>query len=558
MNGELGNGINNGNAPSQPYSSTIPVQVTNLTSNTVEIHAGSGASCARLVDGTMRCWGMGTLGTLGDGKSRSLSIPTQTIGLPAAVDQFDMERLHVCAHLIDNRHYCWGDDFYGQTGNGRTRFNANPVIVNNITPAKWTFMLYLVGDNDLSASLNQISRILEKWEREATNKSVLNIAVFYDGQGDNDSYIWSTRNAGSERWHLNEEKTSLGDPQNLSSFIQWARNNFPAEHYYLSIANHGRATTGIGWDSQSGTDQVNALTPKEIREALYKATLQGTQKIDILHFDACLMALFEMAYEVKDVAEYMIASQNLTAAFYPYDEYADLVSNNPQIAAAELANGIAQTYFNHKYLVANQQPRTISVLDLQQIDPVMAALDTFANNLKNTDKSQVDAVRHHVQVFDASPDFNQNPPSYYTLTPDDEYVDLRNLAELLSDVPGSSELQQLLEEGTGFIQYNEVVTGIDKLVSGKEWDLTDSNGISIFFPRNVNVWDYPDYIQETNSIFTFAHNSQWVDFLRTYLGQVIPPKDELDDPGIPPCSNQRNLSQHIVMVISRASGAPSM
>ncbi|MCB0083765.1 MAG: hypothetical protein KDE47_22655, partial [Caldilineaceae bacterium] len=530
--GQLGDGIND-TSNGGSHIRDVPIQVTNLTSNTVDIRVGSHASCATLVDGSMRCWGQGALGTLGDGRSATSLIPTPVTGLPDRVVQFDLERSHVCAYLANLSLYCWGSDLYGQIGNGQVGFSSRPVNVQNITPAKWTYMLYLVGDNDLSEALNQVSRILDKWEKEAGNRSALNIAVFFDGQGDNDSYIWSTRNVGSERWHLNEEKTSLGDPQNLASFIKWARNNYPAEHYYLSIANHGRATTGIGWDSQSGADHLNALTPAEIHEALYEATLQGTQKIDILHFDACLMALLEMAYEVKDVAKYMIASQNLTAAFYPYDEYAKLVAANPQITATELAVGIAERYFNHKYLLVNQQPRTISVLDLQQIEPVITALDTFAGGL-SVNKELVKSVREQVQVFDSSPDFNQKPPTYYTLTPDDEYVDLRDLAMRLPNISGAVALQQLLEEGRGFVLYSEAVTGIDKLVSGKEWQLDGSNGVSIFFPRSENVWDYPEYISEMEPIFTFNAVSQWDDFLRAYFNQAVPSQDDLKDPGIPP------------------------
>lgn len=180
------------------------------------------------------------------------------------------------------------------------------------------------------------------------------------------------------KWRIEEGDSRTSDAATLSQFIEWAHASFPAEHYYLSIASlrprhqrhrvcrHAERDAG----EAGGTDAQDS-------QALAVATSNGLWQIDVLHFDACLMALPEVAHQVKDYAHYMIASENLTAALYPYDKYAQAVLDNPGITPRDLAVDIADAYFNSEYMLLNEYPRTISVLDLSQIGVVTGALNTL-------------------------------------------------------------------------------------------------------------------------------------------------------------------------------------
>lgn len=436
---------------------------------------------------------------------------------------------------------CWGNNVFGQVGTGVELFSPTPVDVLDIAPAQWTYMLYLAGDNDLSSFMKNISRALEKLPAS----TALNIVIFFDGQGADDNYIWSTRDGGLGQYRLDEAESTTGSPGTLAGFITWARANFPAQHYYLSIADHGRATSGIAWDTGNGSanDQPDGLDPVELQQALSQATRQGAWKLDVIHFDACLMGLFEMAYQVKDYAHFMIASQNLTAAFYPYDEYSRVVLNNPTIAPLDLAKQIAGTYFNHDYLRLNQQPRTISVLNLDKIGPISNAFNTLAaEGRQGMDgiKQAVVTSRDDVQVFDSSPDFKSSPPAYYTLTKEDEYVDLRDLARLMHDrspVPAvanaAGALFDALAKGDGnFVVDTLSESGTDKLVSGNSWEFHDANGISIFFPLAPGVWNYDRYVG--NQLFKFTQDTQWDEFLQQYYAAIAAEPVQPRNPGIPP------------------------
>jgi alpha-tubulin suppressor-like RCC1 family protein len=90
----------------------------------VEIGAGQTSSCARLADGTVKCWG--------DLVSGYASTPTAVAGLS------DVVKLHVgghaCAVKKDGTVWCWGANSRGQLGDGSTTNRALPVkvLVSNV------------------------------------------------------------------------------------------------------------------------------------------------------------------------------------------------------------------------------------------------------------------------------------------------------------------------------------------------------------------------------------------------------------------------------------------
>jgi hypothetical protein len=62
----------------------------------------------------------------------------------------------------------------------------------------------------------------------------------------------------------------------------------------------------VCWDATSGNDYID--TP-ELGEAL--DNINGDARNDLLAFDACLMSMLEVAYEISPYADYMVASEEL-------------------------------------------------------------------------------------------------------------------------------------------------------------------------------------------------------------------------------------------------------
>jgi alpha-tubulin suppressor-like RCC1 family protein len=99
-------------------------------SNAVQVGVGGEYfACALLADNTVKCWGENRYGQLGRNVVDSTApypahgTPQPVIGPDGAsplgnVKQISVGQRHVCAILMNGQLYCWGDNEYGQIGNG--------------------------------------------------------------------------------------------------------------------------------------------------------------------------------------------------------------------------------------------------------------------------------------------------------------------------------------------------------------------------------------------------------------------------------------------------------
>ncbi|MBN9418192.1 MAG: hypothetical protein J0I12_22270 [Candidatus Eremiobacteraeota bacterium] len=194
---------------------------------------------------------------------------------------------------------------------------ATPPAAEAPTPtaypkSKWTVLNYCAADNNLYAYIYDDAAQMEK---TGSNGSVqLVTQLDHRGGGAYRFRVEQDRQTGpeAERQIDSPVLQSLGpvnmsDPKTLSDFLTWGIKSFPAEHYMLIIADHGK-----GWEGMIEDESHKGwMTVPQLKQALDTAQQATGQKLDILGFDACQMAAVEVASEIKDNAKFMIASQAL-------------------------------------------------------------------------------------------------------------------------------------------------------------------------------------------------------------------------------------------------------
>jgi alpha-tubulin suppressor-like RCC1 family protein len=97
-----------------------------------EIAAGGYHTCARLSDGTVRCWGHNEYGQLGDNTQTSRLVPVAVSGL-SGVAEIVAGASHTCARLSDGTVRCWGNNDYGQLGDNTQTSRLVPVAVSGLS-----------------------------------------------------------------------------------------------------------------------------------------------------------------------------------------------------------------------------------------------------------------------------------------------------------------------------------------------------------------------------------------------------------------------------------------
>ncbi|MDQ7824401.1 MAG: clostripain-related cysteine peptidase [Candidatus Eremiobacteraeota bacterium] len=259
---------------------------------------------------------------------------------------------------------------------------------------KWTVMLYSAADNNLEDALLQDAIDLESVGSDKNTNVLLQL-----DRGKNPSSM-SGAWPGCHRYFLNNDsdgknlnspvlndmgQVNMADPKTLTDFISWGMKNYPAEHYMVIISDHGGGWPGAVEDDSHG----GWMKTRDINKALEDAAKEGGQKLDIVGFDACLMATSEVGYELKDSAGFMVASENTEGADgWPYPQILTQKSlRNLQralrekldITPEEVAKKIIKDAEGFQHSLS-----TLSAVDLSKMKDVAAATDAFADKLMAT------------------------------------------------------------------------------------------------------------------------------------------------------------------------------
>ncbi|HEY9722440.1 MAG TPA: clostripain-related cysteine peptidase, partial [Oscillatoriaceae cyanobacterium] len=143
---------------------------------------------------------------------------------------------------------------------------------------------------------------------------------------------------------------------------------YPSRFFWLDINDHGGGYYGIAQDDRSNA----RISLPDLASAIAAGS---DRPVDLLSFDACLMASTEVAYEMRNVAKVMVASEDESYAVgMNYDQTLEAMSNQPTMNAATLGRD----------LVARVNPQaifTVSAVDLTKADALAHAVDGLAGAL---------------------------------------------------------------------------------------------------------------------------------------------------------------------------------
>ena len=324
----------------------------------------------------------------------------------------------------------------------QTATSQNDFKVEGSSPTgkKWTFMVYLDADNNLEQEgLGDFAEMAKVGSGDRVN-----IVVEMDrtpGYADDEGDWTETRRflvkrddtpGGAALQNLGEK--NMGDPATLTDFVKWAATNYPADYYALVIWNHGsgwrfmldtakaRATRStvtrapgmpapasvikaVAFDDTDGDE----LYMKEVQNALEKAQQDLTAsmgkpfKLSVVGFDACLMGMVEVAYALRNVADYVVGSEETEPGEgWPYDAILGVVAAQVTTDPKTLATTIVEKYG------ASYGPGsgvTQSAVDVSKLAGVVAAIDAFTGSATSEwDKlktARANAQQYHVAGYES-------------------------------------------------------------------------------------------------------------------------------------------------------------
>ncbi len=260
--------------------------------------------------------------------------------------------------------------------------------------ARWTMMVFLNGDNDLESwvvhDLNELELV-----GSGDGVHVVVQADRIDGYSTEDGdwtdarryYITPDGDMGTISSTVVEQigEVDMGDPAVLSDFVMWAHENYPAEHYALVLWDHGDTWYA---DQPAGDplDGIHEMVSSDDTSGSYLSIAEGDLivaltdivaargPVDVVAFDACSMASWEVAHSLQGLALTMAAAETTTGMNgYMYDSIIALMRD---VAADPDARDVAIEFA--RSAVEDGGENTHSAFDLTAMGPLAAAMDDLA------------------------------------------------------------------------------------------------------------------------------------------------------------------------------------
>lgn len=169
---------------------------------------------------------------------------------------------------------------------------------------------------------------------------------------------------------------NMADSATLTDFIQYCSSNYAADHYGLVLWDHGGGVVGgYGYDENFGGDSMS-LT--EMSRALGDASVH----LDMLGFDACLMANFETCLMAAPYADYLIASEEPEPGCgWYYTDWIGKLSENCGIPPKRYGRQIIDDYITESGWDSPGMYSTLGMFDLQQVtQKLLPALSQFSDD----------------------------------------------------------------------------------------------------------------------------------------------------------------------------------
>ena len=280
----------------------------------------------------------------------------------------------------------------------------------------------------------------------------------------------------------------MGDKSTLQNFLQFGKDNFPADHRVFVFWNHGGGTTG-GVCVDERTD--NSLSLNDIQNAFagVYGTSQEAPPFELVGFDACLMGTYDVANMLNGISRYMTASEEFEPSNgWDYSGWVRALAQNPSMDGATLGRSICDSYMIGCEEYGTEETATLSVVDLSRVPAVKSAYESFG-------VEALTQAKNNPQKFFS--DFGrdaQRAENYGGNTREQGYSNMVDLGDL------AYRAQHIMPR-TATQLMNSIDNAVVYKVQGKY--RRRGSGLSGYYPYDGDVDNYSSYVDQDAA--SFAH-----------------------------------------------------
>jgi hypothetical protein len=367
---------------------------------------------------------------------------------------------------------------------------------------EWLILVYIAGDNDLEP--NGVLNI-DQMERGLPESGV-DVVVLYDREIKTNKageaakprlyHITRDRKPGSIDSDVLREfgLINTADPKLLSAFVEGAVKAYPAKQHAFFSWDHGGGWASLNSDWHvAGSDQRTIMSMPEFHEGLAVGMrAAGLKKWEFLGMDMCLMCQLEVATELQDLTDVLVASEELVPGKgMPYDRVLQAFGKGT-MGGRRIAQEIVVA-FDQFHKEDQRESTTLAALDLTLVGDVNSKLNAICDKLTPAMDQKWTALSRSFfyceQYTQERDDFRKGVGALQTV---DLLDALKKCRAAMPDFPAETE-------------YTAFVNAMDRFViaNANSRRRRLSNGLAIYAPVIRDVYD-PRYDQ-----LKFATISHW-------------------------------------------------
>lgn len=368
---------------------------------------------------------------------------------------------------------------------------------------EWTLLVYQGGDNSLDLAIKaDLEEMLAVGPPSGTA-----LLVQSDRPPAGIRRLW-IKARGEEQVLAAIGPGNSADPRLVADFVAWAYRAFPARRFALIIASHGlgwrgepmaqraagstaqavagRPAAGLVTDEPAG-QTIDVISLGAALNAAVTTPGPFVRPLDLLGFDACLMGLFEVAYQMRNGARYLVFSQaNEPSPGWAYDHLLRAMASGAAALDGEALGRLICEAYRGSYVGEGLDRRYAGTLSLIRLDKLVDLKNRFAEwaGLLHANRATVGtALRGLRDALFATPDALPGPERY--LIQAFEFIDHRDLADLVancrSSVPQANAAADAL-----MVAFRAAVAHTVRF--GERY--RRAQGLSVAFPGPGDIADY--------------------------------------------------------------------
>lgn len=179
-----------------------------------------------------------------------------------------------------------------------------------------------------------------------------------------------------------QPRSNMGDPETLADFLSYGKENYPAKKTAVIIWNHGGGSVdGVAVDENYNFDTLVLTELRQAFSSVWDISAENPP-VELVGFDACLMATVDVAAAFSGVSRYLVASEETEPGNgWLYSGWGEALAKKPDMDGASLGKAICDTFYEGCVAVGTEDNTTLSVTDLTKLQPLLDAYERFGTSV---------------------------------------------------------------------------------------------------------------------------------------------------------------------------------